>query len=115
MAHHSHAPMTAASTFAVIRSRGAAWQPDVPMRGQLAWDAHASFMNGLASDGFVVLGGPLGDGERTLLIVDATSEQAVRERLQSDPWTGMSLLRIDSITPWHILLSRADGARQRTA
>src|SRR5262252_4060282 len=107
--------MTTSGTFVVIRSRGGAWQPDRPMRAQAAWEAHAAFMNGLASDGFVVLGGPLGDGERTLLIVEAASEQAVRDRLQSDPWTGMSLLRIDSITPWQILLSRADGARQRTA
>lgn len=101
-------------TFVVIRSRGPAWQPDVPMREQPAWDAHAVFMNGLASEGVVVLGGPLGDGERTLLIVEAASESAVRQRLQSDPWTGMNLLRIDSITRWQILLSRADGARQRT-
>ena len=64
-------------TFAVIRSHGPAWQADVPMRGQPAWDAHAAFMNGLASDGFIVLGGPLGDGERTLLIVEAASEDAV--------------------------------------
>ena len=85
------------------------------MRAQAAWEAHAAFMNGLASEGFVVLGGPLGDGERTLLIVETASEDAVRERLRPDPWTGMDLLRIDSITPWHVLLSRADGARQRTA
>src|SRR5262245_38550725 len=103
-----------ADTFVVIRSRGPAWRPGVPMREQPAWDAHAVFMNGLASDGVVVRGGPLGEGERALLIVEAASEAAVRQRLQSDPWTGMKLLRIDSITPWHILLSRADGRRQRT-
>ena len=33
----------------------------------------------------------------------------------TDPWTGMSLLTIDSITPWQILLARRDGTQQRTA
>ena len=104
-----------AATFVVIRSHGQAWQPNLPMRGQAAWDAHAAFMNGLAADGFVVLGGPLGDGDRTLLIVEAVSPEAVRSRLEPDPWTGMGLLRTDSITPWQILLARADGQRQRPA
>ena len=40
--------------FVVMRMRGPAWQPNLPMRGQAAWDAHAAFINGLAADGFVV-------------------------------------------------------------
>jgi len=104
-----------ATTFVVIRSHGPAWQANLPMRGQASWDAHAAFMNRLAADGFVVLGGPLGDGERTLLIVEAASPEAVRSRLEPDPWTAMGLLQIDSITPWQILLARADGQRQRPA
>jgi uncharacterized protein YciI len=103
------------ATFVVMRMRGPAWQPNLPMRGQAAWDAHAAFMNGLAADGFVVLGGPLGDGDRTLLIVEAASPEAVRGRLEPDPWTGLGLLRTDSITPWQILLTRADGQRQPAA
>jgi uncharacterized protein len=103
------------ATFAVIRSRGPAWNPDLPMRGQHAWDAHAAFMNALARDGVIVLGGPLGDGERTLLIVEAPSLDAARRVLEPDPWTAMNLLRIDSITPWHILLARVDARQQRSA
>jgi len=105
----------AATTFAVIRSRGPAWNADLPMREQPAWDAHAAFMNGLAADGHIVLGGPLGDGERTLLIIEAASQGAVQRLLEPDPWTGMNLLKIDSITPWQILLARSDGRRQRSA
>jgi uncharacterized protein YciI len=104
-----------AATFVVVRSRGPAWDADLPMRGQPAWGAHAAFMSALASDGVIVLGGPLGDGERTLLIVEAPSPDAVRRLLEPDPWTAMNLLRIDSITPWHILLARADGRQQRPA
>jgi uncharacterized protein YciI len=105
----------AAATFAVIRSRGPAWNADVPMRAQPAWDAHAAFMNALAADGHIVLGGPLGDAERTLLIIEAASEDAVQRLLEPDPWTGMNLLKIDSITPWQILLARSDGRQQRPA
>ena len=105
----------AAATFAVIRSRGPAWSTDLPMRSQPAWDAHAAFMNALARDGHIVLGGLLGDGERTLLIIEAASQGAVQRLLEPDPWTGMNLLKIDSITPWQILLARPDGGQRRPA
>jgi hypothetical protein len=32
------------------------------MREQDAWDEHAAFMEALVDDGFVVLGGPIGEG-----------------------------------------------------
>jgi uncharacterized protein YciI len=70
------------------------------------WAAHAAFMNALVDDGFVVVGGPLGDGEHTLLMVDAASEHAIHERLATDPWTPMGLLSIVDVQPWRILLGR---------
>jgi hypothetical protein len=54
-------------------------------------------MNALADDGFVVLGGPLDDGARVLLIIDADSEGAIQTRLAADPWTPMGLLRIAKV------------------
>jgi len=45
--------------FAVIRTRGPAWQESRPLEGQADWSGHASFMNSLAKEGFVILGGPL--------------------------------------------------------
>jgi uncharacterized protein YciI len=74
------------------------------MREQKEWAEHAVFMNRLAEEGFVVLGGPLGDGSRILLIVKATSKSAIEARLADDPWTPMRLLRISRIEPWEILL-----------
>jgi hypothetical protein len=50
------------TSFAVLRERGAAWDASRPLAEQPGWDEHASFMNALAEEGFVVLGGPLGDG-----------------------------------------------------
>ncbi len=64
-------------------------------------------MDALAEEGFVVLGGPLGEGERRfLLIFNADSEKAVETRLATDPWTGMRLLQIANIEPWEILLEK---------
>ena len=45
--------------FAVIRTRGPAWQDSRSMESQADWASHALFMNSLAKEGFVILGGPL--------------------------------------------------------
>jgi uncharacterized protein YciI len=92
--------------FAVRRRRGRAWNPAVPMREQKLWAEHAAFMNTLAAEGFVVLGGLLGDGVDVLLIVDAPSEDAIRARLAADPWSPAGLLEIVRVEPWTILLER---------
>ena len=90
--------------FAVIRTRGAAWEPAKTMRSQRQWSEHASFMDHLAADGFVVLGGPLGDGPDVLLAISATDEGEVRFVLQQDPWSKSEILILKSIQPWTILL-----------
>jgi len=66
---------------AVRRVRGLAWNASLPMRSQARWAEHAAFMNALAAEGFVVLGGPLGSGEEVLLVIDAVSEDAVSARI----------------------------------
>jgi uncharacterized protein YciI len=81
------------------------------MRRQKRWEDHARFMNELAAEGFVVLGGPWGEGERRFLLVfEATSKESVRARLEQDPWTRMGLLRIAEIEPWEILLQKEEPA-----
>jgi uncharacterized protein YciI len=90
--------------FAVIRRRGPAWDRSRPMRDQDGWTEHATFMDGLAAEGFIVLGGPLGDGERVLHVVDAEDEVEIRAQLERDPWTRMGLLTTASVEPWRILL-----------
>jgi uncharacterized protein YciI len=96
--------------FVVIREPGSSWDRSRPMREQDGWDAHARFMDDLASDGFVVLGGPLGDGTRFLLIIDAESPAEIEARLAEDPWTRTDQLRIANIEPLEILLERStDG------
>jgi hypothetical protein len=60
--------------YAVIREAGAGWDASRTLRAQEKWDEHADFMEALVEDGFVLLGGPLEDGPKTLLIVKAESE-----------------------------------------
>ena len=39
-------------------------------REQRDWDEHVTFMDGLVDEGFVILGGSIGEGEWILLIVE---------------------------------------------
>src|SRR2546428_12326819 len=57
--------------FAVIRTRGPAWQDSRSMESQADWASHASFMNSLAKEGFVILGGPLEGSPDVLLVIGA--------------------------------------------
>ena len=94
-----------ATYYAVLRERGENWDAGLPMRQQGRWDEHAAFMDALADEGFIILGGPLGDGEmRFLHIIAAESKQAIADRLADDPWTPLKLLRTASVVRWEILL-----------
>ena len=94
-----------ATYYAVTRERGENWDARLSMRQQTKWDEHAAFMDALRDDGFVVLGGPLGDEERAfLLIIHAESEQEIHLRLADDPWTPPGLLRTAKVERWEILL-----------
>jgi uncharacterized protein YciI len=90
--------------FVVTRGPGAGWDHGRPLREQDAWDEHAAFMDGLAENGFIVLGGPLGGGPTAMHVVEAGSEAEVRTRLDADPWEPMGVLRTVRIEPWEILL-----------
>jgi uncharacterized protein YciI len=74
------------------------------MREQAGWEEHARYMDGLVDAGFVQLGGPLEGDREVLLIVDAASEEAIRERLSDDPWAANGMLRPVSVERWTVLL-----------
>jgi uncharacterized protein YciI len=101
------AQRTATSRYIVISEQGPAWQTGVPMREQGMWSAHAAAMDDMADERFVRLGGTLESADhmhRALLVVEAESEQAVRNRLEVDPWTATGILRIIGVHAWRILL-----------
>jgi uncharacterized protein YciI len=91
----------------VLRRSGPQWDPSQPMEEQSDWAAHASFMDELVDEGFIVLGGPLADEHRVVHVVEAESEDAVRATLARDPWSETHLL-VDTIDAWTI---RLDGRR----
>ena len=94
--------------FMVNQIRGKAWDASKPMRSQLLWDEHAEFMDRLTSDGFIVLGGPLGDPEgEALLVVNAPDEEMAQATLASDPWRGSGHLTVPKIQRWVIFLEAA--------
>ena len=69
----------------VLLRSGPEWDPAKPLEEQSGWDEHAAFMDGLADEGFIVLGGPLADEHRTAHAVEAESEEEVRAIRESCP------------------------------
>jgi catechol 2,3-dioxygenase-like lactoylglutathione lyase family enzyme/uncharacterized protein YciI len=93
-----------ADYYLVELARGPTWDHSRRRREQAGWDEHAAFMDGLTDEGFVVLGGPVGDeDEDALLVVHAESETAVRARLADDPWAD-SVLTVARVRPWSVWL-----------
>jgi uncharacterized protein YciI len=66
-------------------------------------------MDSLVDAGFLILGGPVGDGAQTLHAVEAASEDEVRARFAEDPWASAGLLRIGSIERWALWLDSRTG------
>jgi uncharacterized protein YciI len=95
---------SAVANFAVRLVHGRGWDPSRRIRDQEGWDKHAAFMDGLVDDGFIILGGPVGDGEQTLHVVEAADEDEIRARLAGDPWASAGLLRIGTMEPWALWL-----------
>jgi uncharacterized protein YciI len=91
--------------FVVERRSGPEWDSSRPLEEQNGWDAHAAFMDALVDTGFVVLGGPLADEFRVILVVEAESEHDVRATHDRDPWSGSHLV-VASVDRWTI---RLDG------
>jgi uncharacterized protein YciI len=96
------------ANFAVRLVHGPGWATSRPIRGQEAWDEHAAFMDGLVDEGFIIVGGPVGDGEQTLHLVEAADQDQIKARLAEDPWALAGLLQIGTVEPWALWL---DGRR----
>jgi uncharacterized protein YciI len=107
--------------FVVTREQGPGWDTSRAMREQDQWPEHVLFINRLADEGFLVLGGPIGavgSGDtgsvltgavgdrvyRAMLIVSAGSEREVAARFETDPWTRFGQLQTRSIEGWEILV-----------
>ncbi len=92
--------------FVIMRGHGPSWDDARPMREQDRWPGHAAFMDDLAGEGFVVMGGPIDqDDSRIMLIVEAAEANEVRARLEQDPWSEAGLLVLTGVEPWQVLLT----------
>ena len=94
----------------VLHRSGPAWQASLPSEGQTGWPEHAAFMEALVDSGFVVMGGPLHDERRVVLVVEADSDNDVRDVLGQDPWSWSHLVLV-SLEPWPIQLDGRTRSR----
>ena len=93
--------------FVVINEQGPGWENGVQMRSQRGWSDRAAFMDRLEAERFVVLGGPLKyQKHRAMLVVNASDERILREKLATDPWMRTGVLRNIEVYPWEILLGK---------
>lgn len=87
---------------------GPRWENAKARREQTGWGAHATFMDALADQGVVLLGGPL-DERRALLAMQHEDENGLREQLAADPWYD-GVLTIEYIEPWALWLHRPNAS-----
>ena len=96
------------SYFTVIREAGPAWTDGKGTAEQPAVNDHATFMDTLAGEGFVLFGGPLAGSEhgrlRALLIVDADSDDEIHRRLAGDPWVLTQRIVTTGIESWNVFV-----------
>ena len=69
-----------------------------------------AFIDGLAEQGVIVLGGPVGDPDfgPALLILAAESEDEVYTHLSEDPWLNTTL-RVENVQRWSIWIGSLPG------
>ena len=92
------------NTFVTISSAGPNRDPSKGTREQPLWDEHATFIDQLIAEGFILMGGPLVDEGGAMLIVNADDEVEVREKLKNDPWFERGILKLESVKRWQIFI-----------
>jgi uncharacterized protein YciI len=92
------------NTFVVISSAGPSRDPSKSTRQQPLWDEHAAFIDQLVAEAFILMGGPLVDEGGAMLIVNASDENEVREKLKDDPWYKQGVLKLQSVKRWEIFI-----------
>ncbi|MGE5209526.1 MAG: YciI family protein [Alphaproteobacteria bacterium] len=91
-------------TFVAISAAGPHRDPLKGTREQPLWDEHATFIDRLIAEGFILMGGPLVDEAGAMLIVNADNEAEVREKLKNDPWFERGILKLESVKRWEIFI-----------
>jgi uncharacterized protein len=104
------------AVFVLTQVNGPNYDESRHRREQAAWTEHAAYMDKLLADGFVIMGGPLSDGQHVLLILEAADEQEVAAAVAADPWRPMGILATKTLQRWDVWLdSRAATGQRRAA
>ena len=88
--------------YAVIVSRGPAFDPAKGSREQDGYEPHAAHWRQLEESGFVAMAGLMHDSMEVLFIIRADSEEEIREKISGDAWQKAGQARITRITPIEI-------------
>jgi uncharacterized protein YciI len=97
------------AVFVLTQVNGPNYDKSRQRREQAGWQEHAAYMDKLLAGGFVIMGGPLDDGQQVLLIVEAGDEQEVYATLADDPWRPMGILATKSLQRWDVWLDSRTG------
>jgi hypothetical protein len=100
--------------FAVLRTRGAAWDARLGLRQQALWNEHAAWVD---AAGFTRLAGPLQDVPDVPIVVRADDACDVETRMAADRWTTSGHLTTTLIAAWDVLVggsALAGGAATRS-
>ena len=90
--------------FLCTLTHGPSWDRDRTIRDQDGWTEHAAYMDHLVADGFIVVGGPVGNGDYTAHLIHADDEASVRSRLSVDPWSADGHLTVGLLESWALWL-----------
>lgn len=108
--------------FVVIREQGPAWDRSRAMREQDYWPEHVVFVNRIVDEGRMLLGGPLGEVDRsgvcidptepvgadgtyrTLIVLEADNERELTALVDDDPWSEHRVLDTQAIYRWEMLV-----------
>lgn len=92
-------------TYLVLSKAGPKRDLSKGSREQQFWDEHATFIDGLVDDGFILMGGPFDDGG-AMLIVRADDDEEARRKLAGDPWYAHDILVLDAVKQWDIFIDQ---------
>lgn len=93
-------------TYIVLSRAGANRKLSLGSREQPYWNEHAAFIDALVDEHFILLGGPLTDEGGAMIVVLAESVEAVREKLNDDPWYRHGILSLERIVRWEIFVDQ---------
>jgi uncharacterized protein YciI len=88
----------------VRRKRGGPWDWSRDLREQDGWDEHADIMERWVNEGFIILGGPVEGDKEVVHVIDAASEDAIREKFAEDNWEQDGKLETIAVERWNVLL-----------